>query len=403
MSKIQLASLVEKQTQILDEIEGGGPANLPVLPASLVLKALVNRDAIQDALVAKHQVDEIELARLVALDARLRQQSRQLVGAIDMQAVRRTVSPRSEAWWWFLDQSEPYFDRLDWLWGGLVLALLTISLSLIVDISTRFMTGGPDGWATFAVVAQSVLAMLAVGGTLTKTGRQFVEFLLKSARIPAYSWNKIRLAGAASLLMVTLLLRLSLPRISITYNNRGLDRYLAGQYTSAQYDYERAIRLNPDYPEAHYNLGLVYDELQRYEDARSEYRLAAASGLDAAYNNLAHLYILDENYAAAVPLLLTGLTLSPDEAVRYDLLKNLGWARLRQTRYAEARSHLQDAIALSDEQAAAHCLLAQVLDGQGETKQAALEWEKCLKYADSRRGEEDLWIHMARQHMKGTP
>jgi Flp pilus assembly protein TadD len=139
--------------------------------------------------------------------------------------------------------------------------------------------------------------------------------------------------------------------------------------------------------------------LQQIDKAQAEYLAAVQGGLDAAYNNLARLYILEEDYAAAVPLLKKGLLLTNQEAVKYDLHKNLGWARLGQARYDEATSELQAAIALAPEQAPAHCLLAQVLDSWGNTSAATVEWETCLKLADPLRPDEDIWIGLARHRL----
>jgi Flp pilus assembly protein TadD len=54
--------------------------------------------------------------------------------------------------------------------------------------------------------------------------------------------------------------------------------------------------------------------MRDFDRASSEYKLAMLGGLASAYNNLARLYILDKNYAAAVPsfLLKKKLELSKD-------------------------------------------------------------------------------------------
>ncbi|MDB9412513.1 tetratricopeptide repeat protein [Microcystis aeruginosa] len=41
--------------------------------------------------------------------------------------------------------------------------------------------------------------------------------------------------------------------------------------SSAEEDYQRALSLNPDDAEAHFNLGLLYEELQDFDLARKEY------------------------------------------------------------------------------------------------------------------------------------
>ena len=184
-----------------------------------------------------------------------------------------------------------------------------------------------------------------------------------------------------------------------TYNDRGVENYLAERLPQAVSDFTKALELDPNFAETHYNLGSLYEDLQDFDQARSEYRLAMLGGLTAAYNNLARLYILEKDYAAAVDLLLKGLKLAEHDAEKYALRKNLGWARLGQGRYAEAKAELLTAIDLDRKQASAYGLLAQALEGLGEKVEALVAWENCLRYASSYRPDEDTWIDLARQRL----
>jgi len=184
-----------------------------------------------------------------------------------------------------------------------------------------------------------------------------------------------------------------------TYNDRGLENYLAERLPQAISDFSKALELDPDFAETHYNLGSLYEDVRDFDRARSEYRLAMLGGLTAAYNNLARLYILEKDYAAAVGLLLKGLKLAQLDAEKSALQKNLGWARLGQGRYAEAKAELLTAIDLDSKQASAYGLLAQALEGLGEKVEALVAWENCLRYASSYRPDEDTWIDLARQRL----
>jgi tetratricopeptide (TPR) repeat protein len=317
---------------------------------------------------------------------------------------RESFGPPTDAWWWHFSppKSPPSLsERFDWLWTALALACLTVSLSLVADISPRFLSGGPDTPGALAVITQSALTLLTTGSVLTKAGREATERILSSLKFPKRLWEEAGFTAAALLLILLFLFHRSLPLIARGYNDGGFDNYQAGQLTSAQRDYERALKLEPDLLPAHYNLGLLYEDLSDFDKAKAEYQIALQGGLDAAYNNLARLYILDEEYDKAIPLLLEGLKLTRDDAVRYDLYKNLGWARLGQARYDEALATLQEAIRLANEEAPAYCLLAQVLEAE-ESQGEALDdaWETCLRYADSSRPDEDLWLGLARQHFE---
>ena len=183
------------------------------------------------------------------------------------------------------------------------------------------------------------------------------------------------------------------------YNDTGVEHYLTEQLPQAVSDFTTALKLDPNFAETHYNLGSVYEDLQDFDRAREEYRLAMLGGLAAAFNNQARLCILEKDYAAAVDLLLKGLKLAEHDVEKYALHKNLGWARLGQGRYAEAKAELITAIDLNKEQAAAYGLLAQTLEGLGEKEKALVAWENCLRYASSYRPDEDTWIDLARQRL----
>ncbi|MGK7894274.1 MAG: hypothetical protein AB4372_11775 [Xenococcus sp. (in: cyanobacteria)] len=96
--------------------------------------------------------------------------------------------------------------------------------------------------------------------------------------------------------------------------------------------------------------------------------------------------------------------------MHYNLNKNMGWVRLEQglqaedkmlkkVFLAEAKANLETAIDLSREnqlsqkqQASTHCLLALVLEAQGDNSQQVREkWEYCLDYNPVNTPEENVW------------
>ncbi|PSB27388.1 hypothetical protein C7B69_10955 [filamentous cyanobacterium Phorm 46] len=191
------------------------------------------------------------------------------------------------------------------------------------------------------------------------------------------------------------------PKLARFFNDRGLESYKVNKLADSKQAYELALSINPKSQPALYNLGWLCEEVQDLECARGKYLQAAKLGLPAAYSNLGRLYIVEKkNYPAAVHLLWQGFKLAEDDQVRYSLLKNLGWARLKQGRYSEALQHLDEAIKLDSETPATYCLKAQVLEGMKKTKEALPQWKSCLKYADSQDFDQDIWIGIARQRLK---
>jgi tetratricopeptide (TPR) repeat protein len=180
----------------------------------------------------------------------------------------------------------------------------------------------------------------------------------------------------------------------------GVKNHLAGQLPKAQFGYSWALKLNPLSAAAHYNQGSIYEDQQNYERAYAEYQLAIEGGLIEAYNNQGRLYILEGNYEAAVSLLRLGLPLVKHDQVRALMYKNLGWARLEQGRYDEAKLDLTESIKLKSDRSPAYCLLAQVLEREGDKKGALVQWENCLGFAyQPSTPEEDKWVHLARQSL----
>ncbi len=374
----------------------------------LVLNLLTSRDAVQALLNENPQVSTDALLKVLELDKYFKSLLTLQV-AKKIAYCRINLNPSIEAWWWLID---PQIYEKHWyknIFNVLTVFCLTSSISLLLDISLRFLTGGTDTLASFAVVIQSLLALLAGKFTLGEfEQKNNKETLVDSKSSRSFS-SLVRLAFAVLFLMSLVILRLSLPQISRLYTEWGLassnDRK---QLATAQANYQRAIKLDIDNSQAHYHLETLYEGFKDLANARAEYQIAMQDGVSAAYNNQAHLYILEEKYSKAVPLLIQGLKLVEDtkiedpkdyKKVRYKLLSNLGWVRLKQKRYSEAYDFLNEAIYLSGNLAPAHCLHAQVLQEEGNTQEAKEFWTNCLKYASSENEDQDVWIGIANQKL----
>jgi len=386
---------------------------------SSILRVLRSRDTVQATLVATPKVPTEILLRLMQLDNRLRHQSGWIAGTISLEDWRASIQPDTAAWWWSLTAPEHRLNRLDWLWEMLSLIFLTISVSLVVVISTRFLSGGPDVLGVLAIIGQSVLALLTAG-TLTASGRKALEQIfsqLSRFGLKKHLWQAAKLALSFALFILLLLAWSRLPAISNFFNERGLDRYGAGELANAQSDFERATSLDPNNLPAHSNLGRLHEGLQQIEPARTHYLIAARGGYAPAYNELGRLTLQSSKLPEAATFLQQGLELveqlpAGDERnhTTYALLKNLGWVRLEQKRHLEAEGLLRQAISLDNTfrppafdlpPAAAHCLIAQVLEKKKPPENALPEWKRCQQYlAAINFPEEDIWYHLAQQRLK---
>lgn len=393
-----------------------------------ILGILHARDALQVALKQAKHIPNSTLKRLILSDAELRDKAgaiTQVIKAEEWEDWRSSVHPPAEAWWWRLESIAPHpWDDWDWLWKLLSVAGWTINISLLVNIATRFLAGAGVGLIGVGAVAlPSILTLLQASSQLTKFGEEgFAKLLDKKIPVLGKKISKeyhqeIKLGS--TLLMSGFLIGFwfCLPEISNIYNSNGSDHFDRGNFSSAEQNFQRAISLNADNKFAHYNLGNLYEEWDQIEKAKLQYQIAIAGNLPQAHNNLGRLHIKYKKYPQAATLLTKGLQLAAQEGfdkpeLKYSLFKNLGWVRFKQARYEEASLSLTAAIGISENPessqyirnpGAAHCLFAQVLEKQKESNQKALsEWEKCVRLRSRINPEEDEWLHLARQKLRGT-
>jgi tetratricopeptide (TPR) repeat protein len=413
------------------------PTNLPrkasppaSVPVAQVLAVLTARDHVQAILTVLSNPDAAPipsemLEKLSQLDHILRAQRAAIATFTDSADWRASFNPNTNAWWWFLEPPKNrWSDRYDWLWNAVSITCLTVSLGLMGDISPRFLSGSPDSLGAFTVSAQSVLTLLAAGGVLTTAGQEALKRSLKVVRLPEQYWHELGAASAFTLMLSFVAVRQSLPQIATHfYTNPGIESRRAGDWSSAEAQFQRAIKLNADDATAHFQLGNLYEDLQLPDQARPQYQLAIQGGIPGATNNLARLNILKKDYPAAISLLFK--TLEQDKTqllpvkTKHAVLKNLGWARLQQRNYPDAEKWLLEAIDLHTtatferhEIADPHCLLAQVWEAAAkknknpkptiaatDQQQIQAEWQRCLETANPTIPEQDEWLTIAQQRL----
>jgi tetratricopeptide (TPR) repeat protein len=389
----------------------------PVTEAQ-VLAVLMARDRVQAALESQMTATpaptdlDKSLSQLNPLDQSLKKQAALIATYTQSADWRTSFNPDPKAWWWFLAMPKgEWSDRLDWLWSAASITCLTVSLGLIGDIAPRFLTGTPDTLGAFTVSAQSILTLLAAGGALTQTGQEALKRGLKQSHCPEKYWTALGFTGSAVLVLGLFSFRQALPQIAtIFYTQPGIKSHRDGNWSTAEEQFTRAIKLNAEDTQAHFQLGNLYEDLQLPDQARPHYQLAIQGGEPAAINNLARLNILKKDYSAAVSLLLKALETDQkhpfERKTKHAVLKNLGWARLKQGNYPDAEARLGEAIDLEgqgqfnrDEIADTHCLLAQVLDAQKDTKAALANWQICNQNANITIPEQDEWVAIAQKRL----
>lgn len=210
------------------------------------------------------------------------------------------------------------------------------------------------------VVADQILATqdaLAQQIVVTLGVRASTEAIDAIRKTPTDSAQALQLNNQAAMLMVgdqydvaESLLREALqldPDYAEAHNNLGHILRLRGDLTAAIAEYKRATELLPRYPVFYFNLGFAYDLAHEYPAAIDAYEQALA--LDptyvTAFNNLGFIYLQTGELEKASETLLHGLRLDPNMPY---LHKNLGRVYLEQGRAADAVEALEQARRLSD-------------------------------------------------------
>src|ERR1700733_7766783 len=101
---------------------------------------------------------------------------------------------------------------------------------------------------------------------------------------------------------------------AVIWNKIGIAHHQMMQFNEARKNYEKAIKLNPQYSEAINNLGTIYYARKSYRRAITQFRRALALPPDAAsiLSNLGTAYFARKNYAEASAMYEKALKLDPD-------------------------------------------------------------------------------------------
>jgi tetratricopeptide (TPR) repeat protein len=375
----------------------------------LLLGCLLARDAVEA--VQRAIVDPQTALQVMAADLEL-QRLRPRLSRLGEQLVllRRLRRPADEAWWWFPERSQSLAAERGLSVASLL--LVPFSLGVALDAARRYGVEG-IGVESALPIAAAALGSVSLSGVLSGgAGRGLTRWL------DAAGWGRgCRLAISATTFLLLLAIFCSFllyPRLSRHYEalaHRELEPQARDghpQLDLGRIYLERAVRFDPTNQVAHFQLGGLYEDLLEEDKALSEYRIAVAAGLDLAYDNLGRLYLHRKEFDRAAVVLQAGLARlgrAPEPELRYAFLKNLGWARVAQKRFAEARALLLEAAALYPNRPAAHCLLAKATMGLADRAAAAEEWRRCLgtvtggELADP---DTDVWIGEAQEFLAGA-
>lgn len=149
----------------------------------------------------------------------------------------------------------------------------------------------------------------------------------------------------------------------------GKANYEATLFPQAEESFLEVLRLDPQFPGVHLELGKVYLSLRRTDEAIRELELALKDRPgdgDASYF-LGGLLVQEGHFAEGIPYLERAKKMKPDSWAAYFYL---GKAKLRLDQPAEAVVLLQRAVALNSDEASAYYELGRALQACGRESEA---------------------------------
>jgi tetratricopeptide (TPR) repeat protein len=173
----------------------------------------------------------------------------------------------------------------------------------------------------------------------------------------------------------TILKRPNNPRV---WSSLGTIALKSGDMESAARHLNEALRLKPDYAEAHHNLGLYFYRLGRVQEAVSHYEQALQFRPDLAvgHNNLGNLLVQTGKVREGIQHLKQALRLRPDYPEAY---YNLGVAAAQTGKIAEAIGYYAQAVRLLPDYPEAHNNWASALLQLGKPAEALGHIEQALR------------------------
>ena len=184
----------------------------------------------------------------------------------------------------------------------------------------------------------------------------------------------------------------------------------AGRFREALGEFQKALKLKPDYAETHVYLLSAYLELKEFKKAEKHYRAAVKLAPDTydAHYNYGLVMHQQSRPQEAIEAFQKVLQIDPHHA---DSHKNLGFLFLDQGKQTEAEKHFRLAIENRPHFAVPHFALGRILQSRGKTQEAIDHFQKALTLEDknaslflyflagayARAGNREKAIHYARQ------
>lgn len=404
---------LEHYQQMLERVENSRTK----IEKGEVLKLLLARDAVEtvfnlqpneksDDFLSLFEMDE----RLSLLDFRLKKIGELLANTISLDKWSMRLHRAEGGWWWQFKPTRKVdaWDRVDWLWDALTLGTLALGASFMVSIISALSVGSLTVAATLSTIAQIGGLAIVSQGALTKRGQEKVRDFMTRFNIAARFQSEVMLIMATLLLLTVYVTHNSLTTV---YLDNGRAAYSQGALNDAEVTFLRGLEIQPGNSTFNAELGRIYESLGVLNKAIEQYYLNVQAGGVKGINDLGRTYInwvnpvtKKSDPSLAEAYLHMGLQRAdaqplPDQNLRYQLNRNLGWALLKQEKFSAAEQYLKTAISIDEGiienqigGGMAYCFLAHVYEKEGKAAAAKEQWGNCVVKARPETIHEYRWF-----------
>lgn len=193
------------------------------------------------------------------------------------------------------------------------------------------------------------------------------------------------------------------PKISHQFTLQAANCINDHNLNCTKYWLDLALLFHRNNADAHSIFGRYYGKIDDPVKENKHLKIAIELGSASACVQKSSLLILDEQILEAERLLYACKQMKINtNIVWYAIYKNHGWIYFKENKLNEAQSALTTAMEYRNDQAAAHCLMAQVKMQQdliGLASDIKNHWQICSENANRDRTEELEWYKMAKNYL----